>query len=310
MNKPRHNRRSIDGILILDKPAGVTSNGALQDAKWLFNAAKAGHTGSLDPIATGVLPLCFGESTKFSQYLLEADKRYEATFKLGVATATGDSEGAILSSTAVPPLSLDDLERALDGFRGEIEQTPSMFSAIKVDGQPLYKLARQGIEVERKPRRVTVHELILKSLAGDELNLEIACSKGTYIRSIAEDVGRVLGCGAHVNRLRRTASGPYAIGQAHTMTALRDLKESEGMHALDALLQPAASAVGHWPAVELTALTAAYLCQGQAVQISQAPKHGWVRIFSESGDSEGHFLGVGEILDDGRVAPRRLVATR
>ncbi|MCB1692533.1 MAG: tRNA pseudouridine(55) synthase TruB [Pseudomonadales bacterium] len=306
----RYKKRKVDGILVLDKPAGLTSNGALQEAKHLFSAAKAGHTGSLDPIATGVLPLCFGEATKFSQYLLDADKRYLATFRLGISTASGDSDGDVLETREVPELDEAKVERVLDDFRGEITQTPSMYSAIKVDGQPLYKLARQGIEIERKPRDVTVHELVLRELGTDSMVVEIACSKGTYIRSIAEDVGRVLGCGAHVSQLRRLASGPFDISAAHTLESLKQLKESGGFAALDALLEPASSAVSDWPAVELTELTAAYLKQGQPVQIPKAPTRGWVRIFSESNEACGDFLGVGEILEDGRVAPRRLVASR
>ncbi len=306
----RRNRkgRPIDGILVLDKPKGVTSNGALQQAKRLFEAAKAGHTGSLDPLATGVLPLCFGEATKFSQFLLDADKRYRATVKLGVTTTSGDSDGEIVEERSVPDFSEADMEAALANFRGEIEQTPSMFSAIKVDGQPLYKLARQGIEVERKSRRVMIYELVMASLENDEVTLEIACSKGTYVRSLAEDLGKVLGCGAHVSGLRRTASGPFGLDVSHTLEEIEKLKENKGLEAIDSLLQPASRAVEDWPAVELPRITAGYLLQGQPVQISQAPTEGWVRIFSES-EPCPEFLGVGEILEDGRVAPRRLIAT-
>lgn len=309
MAKQGRKRRKVNGILVLDKPAGLTSNGALQEAKFIYNAAKAGHTGSLDPMATGVLPLCFGEATKFSQFLLEADKRYLATFKLGVATASGDADGEVVSTAEVPELSEARIERILDDFRGEIEQIPSMYSAIKVDGQPLYKLARRGLEVERKSRRVTVYQLELLGYTDDALELDIRCSKGTYIRSIAEDVGRVLGCGAHVSRLRRTASGPFDISAAHSLDEIREIRESGGLQSIDELLEPASSAVRHWPAVELTELMAAYFRQGQAVQIPHAPTQGWVRIFSESGTKGSDFLGVGEILEDGRVAPRRLVAT-
>ncbi|MEX0943170.1 MAG: tRNA pseudouridine(55) synthase TruB [Pseudomonadales bacterium] len=309
MRRRSGSRRQVDGILVLDKPAGMTSNGALQAVKRCLNAAKAGHTGSLDPLATGVLPLCFGEATKFSQYLLDADKRYRARIKLGVATASGDADGDVIAERPVPALSESYLEGILDAFRGEIEQTPSMYSAIKQDGTPLYKLARQGIEVERKSRKVVIYDLALTRFCGDELTLEIFCSKGTYIRSIAEDIGHVLGCGAHVVGLSRLASGPYHLREAHTLDEIIKLKENMGLEAIDELMRPAASAVQHWPAVELTEVTASYLRQGQAVQISHAPTHGWVRIFSESTDSEGDFLGVGEILEDGRVAPRRLVAT-
>ncbi len=178
-----------------------------------------------------------------------------------------------------------------------------------MDGQPLYKLARQGVEVERESRRVTVFELVLVELRADEVVLDITCSKGTYIRSIAEDVGKVLGCGAHVSELRRLASGPFTEEDAHTLEDLEKLRENSGLQAIDELLQPASSAVQHWPAVELPEITASYLRQGQAVQISHAPVSGWVRIFSESGDTGSCFLGVGEVLEDGRVAPRRLLAT-
>lgn len=309
MGRRRRKGRPIDGILVLDKPAGVTSNGALQQAKRLFDAAKAGHTGSLDPMATGVLPLCFGEATKFSQFLLDADKRYIATVRLGITTASGDADGDVLEEKPVPALDDATLNEAIAGFRGEIEQTPSMYSAIKVDGQPLYKLARQGIEIERKSRTVMIHELTLLDRGEDTLTLEIACSKGTYVRSLAEDLGKVLGCGAHVSSLRRTASGPYGLDEAFTLEELEQLRDEKGVEAIDALLRPAATAVADWPAVELPEITAEYLMQGQPVQISQAPTAGWVRIFSESEPTPA-FLGVGEILEDGRVAPRRLVATQ
>lgn len=308
MARRKRKGRPIDGILVLDKPAGITSNGALQRAKRLFDAAKAGHTGSLDPMATGVLPLCFGEATKFSQFLLDADKRYLARIRLGVTTASGDADGEVLETKPVPVLTEMALEAALAEFRGEIEQTPSMYSAVKVDGQPLYKLARQGIEIERKSRRVTIHELKLEAMEESELTLEIACSKGTYIRSIAEDLGKVLGCGAHVSGLRRLASGPYSLDDAVTLEEVDNLKENKGLEAIDSLLMPAATAVEDWPSVELPEITAEYLLQGQPVQISRAPTEGWVRIFSESRDAP-EFLGVGEILEDGRVAPRRLIAT-
>ncbi len=307
--------RLVNGILLLDKPAGMTSNGALQEARKIFNAAKAGHTGSLDPLATGVLPLCFGEATKFSQFLLNANKRYLTTIKLGVVTTTGDADGEILSSAEVPDISTSDLELILDRFRGEISQVPSMYSAIKVNGQPLYKLARQGIEIERKSRQVNIFKLDLVSQEQAEIVLDISCSKGTYVRSIAEDIGTAIGCGAHVIALRRLESGPFTIEDTCSMAELRHLRESGGMDALDELLLPASSAVDDWPSVELTEVTASYLRQGQPVQIPNAPTEGWVRIFSEPDDScerkdKENFLGVGEILEDGRIAPRRLVVMR
>lgn len=302
MGRRRQKGRSVNGILVLDKPIGMSSNAALQAAKRLFNAAKAGHTGSLDPLATGVLPLCFGEATKFSQFLLDANKFYVATVKLGVTTSTGDAEGEILAKKSVPEFSNDELERALDQFRGEIDQIPSMFSAIKVNGQPLYKLARQGIVIERKSRRVTIFDLKLTQNLGDQLILNIHSSKGTYIRTLAEDLGAVLGCGAHISALRRTGSGPFTIKQAITLDELAEVSEKE---ELDALLMSPAAAVEEWPMVELTETSASYFRQGQPVQIAKAPTEGWVRIFSTSTD----FIGVGEIIEDGRVAPRRLVAT-
>ncbi len=302
--------RVVNGILLLDKPEGMTSNGALQEAKKIFNAAKAGHTGSLDPLATGVLPLCFGEATKFSQFLLNANKRYLTRIRLGVVTTTGDADGQTLTTAEVPDISTSDLEVILDRFRGEISQIPSMYSAIKVNGQPLYKLARQGIEIERKSRQVTIFKMDLVSLVHAEIVLDIFCSKGTYVRSIAEDIGEAIGCGAHVIALRRLESGPFGIEDTCSMEALWQLRESGGTNALDEMLLPESSAVEDWPSVELTDLTASYLRQGQPVQIPNAPTQGWVRIFSESaGASERkqNFLGVGEILEDGRIAPRRLV---
>ncbi len=298
--------RNVDGILLLDKPAGLTSNGALQQVKRLFSAAKAGHTGSLDPLATGVLPLCFGEATKFSQFLLEADKRYLTTVKLGVTTTTGDADGDETSHQEVPVM--DDIEAVLEGFRGDIMQVPSMYSALKVDGQPLYKLAREGKEVERKAREVTIHELSLIEARADELILDIRCTKGTYVRTLAEDIGKVIGCGAHVSALRRLQSGPYTISETHTMEQLEAIK-AEGTHLLDKLLLPVSTSVKQWPIVELTDLSASYFRQGQPVQVPSSPTSGWVSIFVESQvQNDGDFVGVGEILDDGRIAPRRLVA--
>ena len=303
------NKRKINGVLVLDKPVGVTSNAALQMTKRLFEAAKAGHTGSLDPLATGVLPLCFGEATKFSQYLLDADKRYLATFKLGVSTTTGDAEGEIVAKVQVPSLELSEIDAVLDQFRGKIQQTPSMFSALKVNGQPLYKLARQGIEVERKSREVTILRYDALEYEGDLLKVDIECTKGTYVRSLAEDLGKALGCGAHVAELRRIKSGPYELAESVTVAELEKIKEEEGLALLDALLLPVESSIEDWPAINLTELTAAYFKQGQAVQDAKAPESGWVRIFSEVESNEPVFMGVGEILEDGKVAPRRLVVS-
>ncbi|MFT4824130.1 MAG: tRNA pseudouridine55 synthase [Halioglobus sp.] len=300
--------RPIDGILLLDKPLGDSSNRALQQAKRLFFAAKAGHTGSLDPLASGVLPLCFGEATKFSQFLLDADKAYASTFLLGKTTASGDSEGELLDEQDASYISKEDVELALEAFRGEIEQIPSMFSAIKHKGQPLYKLARQGKEVERKVRRVTIHRLELKAFRSGphpEVDVELECTKGTYVRSVAEDLGKALGCGAHVIALRRTRSGPFGIDDCITMPALEALK-GDGLEAdMDALLLPSDAALGAIPLVELSESSGFYMRQGQPVLVPNAPGSGMVRIALQTGE----FLGIGEMLDDGRVAPRRLIVT-
>jgi len=303
------NKRKKNGVLVLDKPIGVTSNAALQIVKRLFEAAKAGHTGSLDPLATGVLPLCLGEATKFSQYLLEADKRYLATFKLGVATTTGDAEGEIMATAEVPALELNEIDTVLNQFRGKIEQTPSMYSALKVNGQPLYKLARQGIEVERKSREVTILRYDVLEYENDLLKVDIECTKGTYVRSLAEDLGKVLGCGAHVAELRRIKSGPYEVAVSVTIAELEKMKEEGGLAPLDALLLPVESSIADWPAINLTELTAGYFKQGQAVQVAHVPSNGLVRIFSEVESNDPVFIGVGEILEDGKVAPRRLVVS-
>jgi len=277
-------------------------------AKRLYFAAKAGHTGSLDPLATGVLPLCFGEATKFSQFLLDADKAYQSTFMLGVATATGDAEGEVVETSDASHITEADVSRALAAFRGEIEQVPSMFSAIKQDGQPLYKLARQGIEVERKARKVVIKQLELRAFRGGdkpEVDIYLECSKGTYVRSIAEDLGRALGCGAHVSALRRTRAGPFSIADSVSMTTLEALKSNEQVAEMDALLLPADTALGGLPLVRLSESGGYYIRQGQPVQVPNAPSDGMVRVALETGE----FLGVGEILDDGRVAPRRLIVT-
>ncbi len=227
----RRTGRPVNGILLLDKPSGMTSNGALQAVKRLYFAAKAGHTGSLDPLATGVLPLCFGEATKFSQYLLDSDKGYRSTFIFGVTTATGDADGEVTGRSDAGGLGQTEVEAALERFRGAIEQVPSMYSAIKKDGKPLYQLARQGIEVEREARRVTVHELVLEAFRPGpqpEADLYIRCSKGTYVRSIAEDLGAALGVGAHVGVLRRVEAGPFQAGQCISLAALQELAGKEG----------------------------------------------------------------------------------
>ena len=292
----------VDGVLLLDKPAGLTSNQALQQAKRLLGARKAGHTGSLDPLATGLLPLCFGEATKLSQFLLDAEKRYRAVFRLGVTTRTFDAEGEIV---AVRPAEVTErtLERALAGFLGDIEQIPPMYSALKRDGRPLYELARAGVEVEREPRSVNIRDIVLHSFEHVLVDVEITCSKGTYIRSLAHDLGERLGCGAHVLELRRLGAGALSLDRAVTLEALAALPSPSDRRAV---LVPLDTLVDVLPDVRLSSLAAYYLVRGQAVSVRHAHGPGWVRLY----DEQDRFLGMGQVLEDGRVAPRRLVAQR
>lgn len=302
----RKKGRNISGILLLDKPAGITSNGALQRVKSLFFAQKAGHTGSLDPIATGILPICLGEATKFSGFLLNADKSYLAECQLGIVTRSGDIEGEVVSERPVEGVTEEKIKAALLQFEGDIQQIPPMHSAIKVNGQPLYKLAHQGIEVEREPREVSIYELEFVSYDADQekLVIRVHCSKGTYVRTLVEDVGEVLGCGAHVTALRRTTLGPYLEQDLLTLEQLEQMYE-EDKFSMDQYLLSLDSAVEEYESVTLDADSSYYVRQGQPVQISGVPDEGWVRIYNESDE----FMGVGEIDQDGRVAPRRLVAS-
>ena len=295
-------RRQVHGVLVLDKPRGFSSNAALQKVRWLLNAEKAGHTGSLDPLATGVLPLCFGEATKFSQYLLDADKGYSTVAQLGGTTTTGDAEGEVLERRAV---AVDEaaIQAALPAFRGQIEQIPPMYSALKRDGQPLYKLARAGEVVEREARSVTIARLELLALQEDRATLEVACSKGTYVRTLVEDLGARLGCGAHVAELRRTQAGPFGLAQAISLEELEAAHAEGGSEALDRFLLPVDSGLEHWPLVQLTQHSAYYWLHGQPVRAANAPKFGLMRVQ----DDQGRFIGIGEIDDEGQVAPRRLI---
>jgi len=299
----RRKGRAVHGIILLDKPSGISSNAALQQVKRLFNAQKAGHTGSLDPLATGLLPVCLGEATKITSYLLDADKKYQGTAKLGVRTNTADAEGDILQTRPVPVLSDNTLEMALDSFRGDISQIPPMHSALKLNGKPLYELARQGIEVERQPRNVTIFELNKLAFDNDELELFVHCSKGTYIRTLVEDLGEILECGGHLKSLRRIAAGPFDISQTVSLEKLTALAD-EGFDALDTLLIPMHTALADWPEISLSDNSAYYVRQGQPVLVPKAPSNGWVRLM---GEKPGDFIGIGYILDDGRVAPKRLV---
>jgi len=295
-------RRAVSGILILDKPRGFSSNAALQKVRWLLNAEKAGHTGSLDPLATGVLPLCFGEATKFSQYLLDAEKGYDTVMHLGVTTTTGDAEGEILERREVE-LAREQLEALLPRFRGEIRQVPPMYSALKRDGQPLYKLARAGEVVEREARSVTIDRLELTRFEPPFADLSVGCSKGTYIRSLVEDIGQALGCGAHVAELRRTQAGPFRLEQAVSLDELIAAHEQGGAEALDRFLLPADSGLEHWPVVQLSAHSAYYWLHGQPVRVPELPKFGMLRVR----DEHDRFIGIGEVDDEGRLAPRRLI---
>ena len=295
--------RNVKGVLLLDKPPGLTSNDALQKVKLLYRARKAGHTGSLDKAASGLLPLCFGEATKFSGFLLNADKHYRTIFQLGIQTSTGDAEGDIVFRGETGKLTRKRVEAVLATFLGTVVQVPPMFSALKHKGQRLYKLAHQGLEVDREPREITVHSMDLLDYRGDELELDIRCSKGTYIRTLAEDIGKELGCGAHVKALRRTGVGPYSDENMLTVPELEGIAET-GMQGLDELLLGIDSVVQDMPCVNLVDSVAYYLCQGQPVTVPRAPTRGMLRIYGE----DGHFLGVGEVLADGRVAPKRLVA--
>lgn len=304
----RRRGRPLDGVLVLDKPAGMTSNAALQTAKRLFNAAKAGHTGSLDPLATGVLPLCFGEATKFSQYVLDADKAYLSTFVLGVGTDTLDAEGQETGRADAGGLDRQSVEDAMATLTGPIEQIPPMYSAIKREGQPLYKLARQGVEVERKPRSVVIHRfdcLAFRAGVVAEVDVAIDCSKGTYVRSLAESLGQLLGVPAHVSVLRRSRAGPYDLAQAVTLDQLQ-AASVVGIEHLDALLLPMDGPLVDLPSVTLGESAGYYLRQGQPVLVPNGPRNGMVRAYAVS----GQFLGMGEMLEDGRLAPRRLVVSQ
>jgi tRNA pseudouridine55 synthase len=291
----------VRGILLLDKPTGMTSNDALQKVKRLYKAQKAGHTGSLDPLADGLLPICFGAATKISAFLLDADKHYWVRVKLGVTTNTADSEGDVLETRPVDGISEEDVRQAVARFQGEIQQIPPMYSALKHKGERLYKLAREGKEVEREPRSITIHRIEMSSCELPEFEIKVHCSKGTYVRTLAEDIGELLGCGAHVTALRRTGVGPYGMDGIVDIAAL-EKKIDEGFAAADAILLPIDSALGQWPEVRLTADSSFYMRQGQPILVPNAPVDGWVRLY----DADG-FIGVGEIMDDGRVAPRRLM---
>ena len=303
MSRQRRRRvRNISGIVVLDKANGLSSNAALQEVKRLYEANKAGHAGSLDPLATGVLPVCLGEATKVSQFLLDSDKRYRARIKLGIRTDTGDSEGSIIERNEGISVSRKAIEGALTKFKGEVEQVPPMHSAIKMNGVPLYKLARKGITVEREPRLVTLYQICLVEFVHSELELEISCSKGTYIRTIADDLGQELGCGAHVIELRRTQAGVFTEKDSISAEELALEKENSGLDKIDQFLIPMDRAIQDLPEVNLPSITASHVKNGQAVLVRHLPKNGLVRMYEDE-----QFIGIGSIDDDGKVAPKRLI---
>ena len=310
MARKRTRGRPVNGVFLLDKPLGLSSNHALQRVRRLFDANKAGHTGSLDPLATGVLPICLGEATKFSQFLLDAEKGYRSTFSLGLRTESGDVDGGEVSRIDASNITREQIEQAVETFRGDIQQVPSMYSALKHNGQPLYKLARQGIEVERAARSITIYDYkILDFRTGviAELDVEVRCSKGTYIRSLADDLGQMLGCGAHVSALHRTLAGPFHEAETLSLAVLEEMRECGEPEQLDHLLKPMDIAVADRMAVELSENVAAYFQLGQEVMSTQAFRNGQegdiVRVFREG----GAFLGVATVTEDGRIAPKRLV---
>ena len=308
----RRKGRPIDGVILIDKPAGITSNDTLQKVKRIYFAEKAGHTGALDPLATGMLPLCFGEATKFSQFLLDSDKRYRVVAKLGERTNTSDSDGEVVQTREVK-VDRGQLERCIAKFRGTTDQIPSMFSALKHEGRPLYEYAREGIEVPRKSRKITVYSIELIRFEGHEVEMEVHCSKGTYIRTITDDLGEMLGCGAHVTYLRRTGVSNYPYENMVTIEHLEALleqahrEEIAPRELLDPLLMPMDSAVQDLPEVNMIPELADHVLHGQPVQVFGAPQEGIVRMTS---GEERLFIGIGHIDNDGRVAPKRLVVFR
>lgn len=309
--------RLINGIILLDKGLGLSSNHALQQVKRMFNAAKAGHTGALDPLATGMLPICLGEATKFSQFLLDADKTYKVTAKLGVRTTTSDADGEVVETNAVE-VSEQQLIAACEQFKGRIKQVPSMFSALKHQGKPLYFYARQGIEIEREARDISIFSLVIDRFEADEVDMTVHCSKGTYIRSLVDDIGQVLGCGAFVSKLHRTQVTDYPVDKMMTIEALQairdkinnetaDLLDNNTFVELDTLLLPMDSAVKELSKVEIEEIGEGFFKNGNPVNfigMSDFPENTLVRVYSQQ---SGLFLGVGFIDEDGKVAPKRSV---
>ena len=299
----RRNRkgRNITGIIVIDKPTGRSSNHVLQQVKRLFDAKKAGHTGSLDPLATGVLPICLGEATKLSAYLLDGDKRYHVTCQLGVITDSGDSDGTVLEQLTIPTITEQSLLKIIEKFKGEQQQVPPMYSALKHKGQPLYKFARQGIEIERKSRHIKIYDISLISFTSDSFTLDVCCSKGTYIRTLVEDISHGLGTGGHVTMLRRVESAGYKITDAISIAELEGIAE-HGLEALDQSLLPSENALPNWPSVVIDPQQVIALRLGQTAQVADKFKSAQIRLF----DQQKSFLGLGEMTESGIVSPKRV----
>jgi len=300
--KPR-GFRDVDGILLLDKPVGISSNKALQNVRYLFEANKAGHTGSLDPLASGVLPICFGEATKFSNYLLDASKSYRAWCQFGKTTSTGDAEGDIISESPVQ-IDAGDIHQVLTRLIGRVDQIPPMYSAVKHKGQRLYKLARKGKVIDRSPRQIEIYSLEMINFSDNTLEFDVHCSKGTYIRTLAEDIGKALGCGAFLAKLERTGVHPFWENVCYSLDQLRDIAE-QGLDSLDRCLLPVNSALADLPEFILDSLTVSHLKQGQAVQTNSAFRPGLLNLVAEN----GQFIGIGEVDSDGSISPKRLINT-
>jgi len=300
MARRRKKGRNISGILLLDKPQDISSNKALQQVKHLFFAAKAGHTGALDPLATGMLPICLGEATKFSHFLLNSDKGYRVKARLGVRTDSSDSTGEVVETRPVE-VNRKQLEKALEQFTGDIEQVPTMFSALKYNGQPLYKLARQGIEVPREARAISIYRLELLNFSDDTVELEIECSKGTYIRTIIDDLGQALGCGAHVTELRRTFVADYPTEKMISMQQLQTDRDAE--LSLDSYLMPMESPLMHLEEAVLDEESAYHFCHGQAITYPDLETGEQLRVYNEADE----FIGLAEVDADFMLAPKRLI---
>lgn len=298
----RQRGRAITGILVVDKPTGCSSNHLLQRVKRLFNARKAGHTGSLDPLATGVLPICLGEATKVSEFLLDADKSYQVTCTLGTLTDSGDADGTVIETQPLPIFDEQQLKAVCQRYIGDQQQIPPMFSALKHQGQPLYKLAREGIEVERKARHIRIYDIQLVSCDPDSFTLDVKCSKGTYIRTLAQDIAADLGTVGHVSMLRRTTAAGFDLQSAHTLETLTAIAET-GEEALDQQLLPAAVALPDMPSLSLDADACQRISYGQRIPVEQSGgEQHWVKIF----DQQQQFLGLGQLSDDGILAPKKL----